>query len=135
MRNCAKTSSISRTTALLALPFVLAGCGIEESDLAGSYNCTGCPTKEAVELHSDHRLVWSVKAGARTCTYEGDWLYMTVADLPTAIFQGLEPVDASCTVTSEALETMDRWHSVEKPLLGRVVIHPSERPRIRFVQR
>ena len=135
MSSSTKTSCISRTTAVLALPFILAGCGIEESDLVGNYDCTGCPTKEVAELHADHRLVWSVNVGAKTCTYEGDWLYMTLADLPIVMFQGLEPGDVDCTVSSETLECMVKWHSVEKPMLGRAVIHPSDRSRIRFVQR
>lgn len=125
-----------RLGAVLALACLVSSCGIEESDLVGTFECNGCPTKEVIELHANLRLVWSVgvKGDGSTCTYEGDWLYMTVADLPTAIFQDLKPMDPACTIPVDSVQEMESWHYVEKHAFSKALITRSGKREVRFVQ-
>jgi hypothetical protein len=122
---------------MLVLVVCLAGCGIEESDLVGTYDCKGCPTKEVLELHEDHSLTWKVtKAGmSKACEYQGNWIYWTVADEPTLALQGLEPTDTSCMVSEEKVDRTDSWQSVIKPSFKKATFWPVGESRIEFVQR
>jgi hypothetical protein len=122
--------------AILALACLVSSCGIEESDLVGTYDCNGCPTKEALELHKNLRLVWSVenKGTGKSCTYEGDWLYMTLADFPILIVQNLKPTDSSCTISPDSVEEMEKYHSVERPPFGKAYITRSGKREVKFVQ-